>query len=223
MSSQPGTDSGTPFSAKAEDHNGDRKTGLKSILQKIGLDMIPVIAGILIALFINNLQQDVLDHRLLTSTLNSLSNEFSKNRENIETLIPRQQTFLDTLIFYLDDKSFSISDMTVKTKGMGTPEIYSTNWRASLNNNSLRFLNFNTISLLSQIDSKYQELKAQEEFIFTIAFGPPMFKTGQEGWEYRKGLESWMHSYVGNQRELLALYDQFDQVIETKTYGHDAD
>lgn len=221
MNSQQAPDSETPSSAKASEPV--KKSGIKAVIRKIGLDMIPVIAGILIALFISNLQQNFLDHRLLRSTLQSLSDEFSKNKENIERLLPRQQSFLDTLILFMEDTSYSISDMSEKTKGMGTPEIYSTNWRSSLNNNSLRLLNFSTISLLSQIDAKYQELKAQEEFIFSVAYGPPFFKKGEEGWEYRKGLESWMHSYIGNQHELLDLYKQFEQVVETKKYGVEED
>lgn len=196
----------------------NKKRNLKPVLSKIGLDMIPVVAGILIALFINNVRQSVLDQRLLASTLESLNDEFSKNQTNIEYYLPRQQRFLDSLRFFLEDRSFSIFDMSRKTDGMGTPEIHSTNWRSSLNNNSLQLLNFRTVNLLSQIDSKYEELKDQEALIYPIAYGPPMFKKGEEGWEYRKGLELWMISYISNERELLALYKEFEQIIQTKTY-----
>lgn len=187
-------------------------------LGKIGLEMIPVVAGILIALFISNLQQNRRDRRLLESTMESLTTEFSGNRKNIEASLPRQQLFLDTLRHYMDDRTYCIFDMSNKTGGMGTPEIHATNWHSSLNNNSLGLLNFATVNLLSQIDAKYQELRDQESFMYPIAYGPPMFRKGEDGWEYRKGLELWVISYVSNERELLALYDRFEQVVHAKDY-----
>jgi hypothetical protein len=196
-----------------------RRRSTKSILSKIGLDIIPVIAGILIALFINNFQQNILDRKLLASTLESLSAEFSENEKVIKGLLPRQQGFLDTLRFYLNDKSYSLNDMSTKTNGMGTPKIQSTNWRAALNNNSFSMLNFETINLLSQIENLYDELKDQEELMYPNVYGPPWFKTGQEGWEYRKGMDAWMITYVGNLHELLALYKEFEEVVENEKYS----
>ena len=55
--------------------------------------MIPVVAGILLALFIDNVRENFLDRRLLASTLESLNDEFSKNKNNIEYYLPRQQRF----------------------------------------------------------------------------------------------------------------------------------
>ena len=88
-----------------DDQIGHGRKNVREVLLKIGLDMIPVIAGILIALFVNNVQQNVVDRRLLKSTLQSLSDEFSENEKVIEHLLPNQQRFLDTLRFYMNDRS----------------------------------------------------------------------------------------------------------------------
>jgi hypothetical protein len=154
----------------------------------------------------------------MESTLESLTEEFAGNRRNIEISLPRQQLFLDTLRYFMEDRRYSIFDISSKTDGMGTPEIHATNWHSSLNNNSLGMLNFATINLLSQIDAKYQEIRDQESFIYSIAYGPPMFRKGEDGWEYRKGMELWIISYMGNERELLALYDRFEEVVRDKGY-----
>jgi hypothetical protein len=203
------------------DQIGNRRKTAKEVLVKIGLDMIPVIAGILVALFVSNVQQNILDRRLLATTLQSLSNEFSENEKVIEGLLPSQQRFLDTLRFYMNDKSYSLNDMSIKTNGMGTPQIQSTNWRASLSNNSLRLLNFETIKLLSQIESLYTELEDQEEQMYPNVYGPPWFKTGDDGWEYRKGVDAWMISYMGNLHELVALYQEFEKIVRDDRYRHD--
>jgi hypothetical protein len=123
--------------------------------------------------------------------------------------LPRQQRFLDTLQFYLNDKSLSISDIAQKVGGMGTPEIYSTNWRSSLSNNSLRLMNFTAINLFSRIDSKHEEIKTQETFAYPMVYGPSWFEKGQESWAHRKALEAWIISLMGNERELLELYKEY--------------
>lgn len=220
-------DSKTPSDASVEVSDAGasaqtpKKKTIKAVMGKIGLDIIPVIAGILIALFINNLQQNYRDKKLLESTLRSLSEEFKKNTENIYAYLPRQTRFLDTLQYYKEDKTYSIFDIATKASGMGSPEIHSTNWQTSLNNNSLGLLNFQTIDLLSQIDSKYQELREQEMFFYSIAYGPPIFKKGEEGLEYRKGMELWLISYIGNEKELLALYEEFVKILQNKQYYQD--
>jgi hypothetical protein len=196
-------------------HKGKK---LKTVVSKLGLDMVPVIGGILIALFINNLQEDRRDNNLLESTFESLAAEFEKNQKNVELYLPRQQRFLDTLQFYLNDKSLSISDIAHKAQGMGTPEIYSTNWRSSLSNNSLRLMNFTAVNLFSRIDSKHEEIKTQETFIYSMVYGPFWFKKGEEGWEQRKALEAWMISFMGNERELLELYKEFGELISSRSY-----
>ena len=185
---------------------------------QVGREMIPVIAGILIALFINNWQQSYRDEKLLESTLQSLSEEFDKNAENIQSYLPRQSHFLDTLRLYHDDTTLSILDIATKTCGMGSPEIYATNWQLSVNNNSMRLLNFQTINLLSQIESKYQELRDQDRFLYPILYGPPVFQTGEEGVAYRRGMELWLNSYMGNEKELLALYEEFQQIVQNREY-----
>ena len=214
MNSPTNLDSGS----EPADEAVNRKRNFRPVLVKIGLDMIPVIGGILIALFINGLQENRRDQQLLTSTLASLSDEFSKNRESIEKILPRQQLFLDSLKFFSEDESFSIADIGTKTKGIALSEIHSTNWRTSLNNNSLRLLNFEAINLLSRIDAKREELKDQEAFINPTVFGPPFFKKGKEGLEYRKGMELWMAVLLGNERELLDLYQEFEELLQNKKY-----
>jgi hypothetical protein len=221
----------TPLNPKPEPSDGIvRNNGiinhkgkkLKTVVSKLGLDMIPVIGGILIALFINNLQEDRRDNILLESTLESLAAEFEKNQKNVELYLPRQQRFLDTLRFYLNDKSLSISDIAEKAQRMGTPEIYSTNWRSSLSNNSLRLMNFTAVNLFSRIDSKHEEIKTQETFIYPMVYGPFWFKKGEGSWEHRKALEAWIVSLIGNERELIELYKEFEELISNRSYREKA-
>ena len=193
--------------------NHKKKKNFKKVLGKIGLDMIPVVVGILIALFINNLRENYQNKKLLEGTLLSLSEEFKENIEGIQINRQRLTQLLDTLLHYREDSTNSIFDLANKANGIGFAEIHFTNWQISLNNNSLRLLNIQTVNLLSKIDAKHRELKEQESFIYPIVFGPPFFKKGEEGLAYKKGLEIWLTAYIGNEKELLALYEDFEKAV----------
>lgn len=199
-----------------------KKKSIKEIFSKIGSDIIPVIAGILIALFINNFQQNYRDKKLLESTLQSLSNEFAENAAEINEELPRHRQWIDTLERYKESENHSIYDMTAKAGPISIAFIFTTNWQATLNNNSLGFLNFQTVQLLSEIDATHQELRKQEDMLYPVVFGPPMFKRGKEGLEYRQGLEGWFTTFTINEEELLKLYEKFEQVVQNKQYRKDS-
>ncbi len=197
--------------------NSSVMSSRKNIIKDLVVQVTAVIAGILIALFIDNLRENAQDRRLLESTMQSLLQEFDKNGNEINTVLSRQSKFLDTLLHYRDD-DYSIVDIAMKTDGMGTSPIYTTNWQLSLNNNSLRFLNFETVNLLSQIDSKHAEIMQQEGYFTSIAWGPPLFKRGEEGRLYRYGVEQWLKSLIDNENELLELYREFEEIVQTKQH-----
>ena len=190
----------------------NRNSALK-ILAKFAFELLVVVAGIMIALFISNVQQRRDDRERLNATLNSLTKEFHKNIENIDTIQPRLQRFRDTLHFYRDNKDLSIYDLTVKSPGLTTADLYSTNWRATLSNNSLGLLNFTTVTLLSRIEAKHQELKNEEMILLSMLYQPALYKKGDEGSDYRKLLGVWLAGYLGDDQELIRLYHQFETEV----------
>ena len=54
--------------------------------------------------------------------------------------------------------------------------------------------------------------------MYPNVYGPPWFKTGNDGWEYRKGVDAWMISYMGNLNELVELYKEFEDVVRNEKY-----
>jgi hypothetical protein len=184
------------------------------MLAKFGFELLTIIAGILIALFVNNLRERNHDRDVLVSTLNSLSLEFDENIESIDKMQARLNRFRDTLKFYENNTDLSIYDLTTRAPGLGTAELHTTNWQATLSNNNLRLLNFETVTLLSQIDSKHQELKNESAILVSIIYSPALYRTDDEGYRYRKILGDWITSYLSNERELIDLYTEFKQLVE---------
>ena len=123
------------------------------------------------------------------------------------------QTFKDTLEFYEKDESLSIYDLTVKAPGLTAADLYTTNWQVTLSTNSLRLINFETITLLSKIDAKHKELKDQGDVLTSLVYNTAIYKNDREGFYHRKVLASWIGGYMGNEKELIALYDEFKERI----------
>ena len=194
---------------------GGRHTIYK-LLAKLAFELVTIIAGILIALFVNNIQERNRDLALLDNTLNALSREFDKNVDNINKIQYRLERFRDTLNFYSKNTDLSIYDITTKAPGLTVADLYNTNWQAALSSNSLRLLSFETITQLSQIDAKHQELRGQAEILTDIIYSPSLYKRGHEGMPYRRVLEEWLGGYLGNERELIVLYDQFKDLIKQR-------
>ena len=186
------------------------------IAGKLAVELITVIAGILIALFVNSIQEKRADKKNLDETLHSLSLEFDKNTDNIKSKSYRLQRFRDTLEFYEKEPSLSIYDLTVKSPGLTMVELYTTNWQVTLSSNSLRLINFETITLLSEIEAKHNELKEQGQILTSLLYNTAIYKNDREGFYHRKVLASWIGGYMGNEEELIALYDEFKALIAEK-------
>jgi len=191
----------------------NKRRGLGGALAKLAFELVTIIAGILIALFVNNIQEQKRDREILQVTLQSLSVEFAKNIENMQRIQPRLERFRDTLSFYQTQKEFSLNDIAVKAPGLTTADLYTTNWQAALSSNSVRLLRFETVTLLSQIDAKHRELKDQSTVLSSIVYSPALYKTGDEAMVYRKVIGDWLGSYLGNEQELISLYKEFDKTI----------
>src|SRR5918994_4871760 len=111
------------------DHKKRRQTKAYKIGGRLAIELLTVIAGILIALFVNSVQEKRNDKKILDETLHALSAEFDKNRENIKNVSHRLQRFRDTLEFYKDDESLSVYDLTLKSPGLTAVDLFTTNWQ----------------------------------------------------------------------------------------------
>jgi hypothetical protein len=119
--------------------------------------------------------------------------------------------------FYEKDASLSIYDLTVKSPGLTMVDLYTTNWQVTLSTNSLRLINFETITLLSKIDAKHNELKDQGAVLTSLLYNTAIYKNDLEGFYHRKVLAAWVGGYMGNEQELIELYDEFKARIAEGT------
>ncbi|WP_396634138.1 hypothetical protein [Maribacter sp. R86514] len=86
-------------------------------------EILTIIVGILIALFINNWNEDRKDAKYMNKIFVSMEKELKETNEDIKKKMPQQQTLIDTLEFYKKNDTISIFDVMMKVNGVQIPQI----------------------------------------------------------------------------------------------------
>ncbi|MEM6628094.1 MAG: hypothetical protein AAF694_00400 [Bacteroidota bacterium] len=141
-----------------------------SLLKLLG-NMIPVIGGVLIALFIENWKEDLDDKHFLTKVFDNIDKEMQGNLESLDEVIPKQERVLDTLKAYMDDESVSIANIFFeKLNGLQMASLNNVSWQAFLNS-KMELVDFEDISTLSEIDEsiKLMDVKIEKMMALLLA------------------------------------------------------
>ncbi len=125
-------------------------------------EIIPVILGILIALAVNNWNEDRKDKEYLNQIYSFIENELEESRIEIKESIPKQQLLIDSIGKYLHDESISIFDIIAKANGVQGPVIKNNSWKA-IANSKIELIEFDKLSALSEIDESKKGLELKSE------------------------------------------------------------
>ncbi|MBP6978986.1 MAG: hypothetical protein PHD61_06320 [Bacteroidales bacterium] len=134
---------------------------MKDLINKILLDMIPVILGILIALLIGNCKEYADDKRFVKKILFSVSEELKENKSDLEKALNEHKSTIDTINKYLHSSDIRIGHIISKTNGLRMINIRNTSWKTFLNSN-MELIDYKSISLLTGIDESKENLRIQE-------------------------------------------------------------
>ncbi len=124
--------------------------------------MIPVILGVLIALFINDWKDGVDDERFVKRVLASIKKEMKANKQEFEEVLEKQYALADTLEFYSADDSIPLIEVVNKANGVQIPTVKNTSWRSVLNS-KLELIDFEVISQMTEIENAKQYLRIKTE------------------------------------------------------------
>lgn len=126
-------------------------------MKKILIEIIPVLVGILLALFINNWRQSVSESNYINNSIISIIKENGENIDELNYSIQRQITFIDTLEYYMEDDRFKLVDIIRKTSGVYTPDLKSTTWKFLIQDSKHTLVEYEFINRLAEIE-KYENL-----------------------------------------------------------------
>jgi len=136
---------------------------------KLIREVIPVIIGILIALFINNWNDDRKERQYLEEILTSVEFELEETRQEIDTITILQYSLIDTLKFYLEDEGTSIQSIMEKTNGISIPTIRIHSWKA-LSNSRIELVDYKDLSSLANIEDGKALLKEKSKYVMTFLY-----------------------------------------------------
>lgn len=125
-------------------------------------EIVPVVIGILIALYINNWNEDRKDEQYISQIYSSIDKELSETSEDITSKILIQKSFLDTIDFYLENDKISLLDITLKAEGINIPSIKINSWKA-ISRSKIELMEYNKVSALANIEEQKEILKMKTE------------------------------------------------------------
>lgn len=99
------------------------KTKIKNYIITFIKEIIPVTVGILIALLINNWNEDRKDTNYIKQVYATMDSELKESKTEISESIPVQKTLIDSLEFYSKNNKVNILEVVLKTKGITLPKI----------------------------------------------------------------------------------------------------
>lgn len=141
---------------------------MKQISQLIR-EIIPVIIGILIALFINNWNEERKDKKYLSKIFSSIEKELKESSLDIERIIPKQQASVDTIDLYLNKDEISLYDIIEKINGIHAPTIKTNAWNA-IASSKIELIEYGKLSALARIEERKENLilrnEKQLDFLF---------------------------------------------------------
>lgn len=136
---------------------------------KLFRDMVPVIIGILVALFINNWNEDRKDEAYLRRMFSAIEKEIEASIEDIEFVIPSQLASLDTINANLHNDDVSLYGIMMRSNGLHVPTIKTNAWEA-IANSRIELIDYERLSILVDIQERKENLQLridrQMEFIF---------------------------------------------------------
>ena len=143
------------------------KTG-KCFKYAIG-EIILVVIGILIALSINNWNENRKNKKYLNQMFSSIKNELKESNRDIKRVIPKQLASIDTIDVYLNNEKVTLYEIMIRANGIQMPTIKTNSWNA-IANSKIELIEYEKLSALSDIEERKgnltQRVEKQMEYIF---------------------------------------------------------
>lgn len=138
-------------------------------IKQLFREIIPVIIGILIALFINNWNDERKEKKYLDQMFSSIEKELEESILDIKTVIPKQLASVDTLDVYINNEEVSLYSIMMRGNGIHFPTIKTNSWNA-IANSRIELIEYEQLSALADIEERKENLfiriERQMEFIF---------------------------------------------------------
>ena len=155
---------------------------MKKIIKSFLKEIVPIILGILIALYINNWNENTKEEKYINQILSSINKELKETNEDIKKELSFQKTLIDTLNFYKNHDEISIFDVMMKADGIHMPSIKISSWQA-ISRSKIELMEYDRISALATIEEQKELLISKTEHLMNFLY-PNIKETGIDNKEF---------------------------------------
>lgn len=140
---------------------------IKENTAKFLKDMIPVVMGVLIALFINNWNENRKERKYIDKIMVSIKKELIETNKDIIKQRTPQKRLIDTLTVYLNNDKVNLFDAVVKGGGFYAPTIKLNYWKA-ISNSKPELLDYETLASLAVLEEGKNLLRLKTEKLISF-------------------------------------------------------
>jgi hypothetical protein len=175
------------------------------------MEFIIVTAGVLIALFLSNLKEDIQARKYHKASIETIKKEIKANYSKLIEVIEKQTIILDTLSKY-GNTQMTIGEIIVKAGGVKSADLSNTGLDI-YKRNQISSIDFEMISMLNRIKNKSEIIEQKLNRLSNFAYKNLLDKSNDK----KLILSVHMQDILGSEKGLLEFYkDYIDENIDTK-------
>lgn len=131
--------------------------------------IIPVVAGILIALFIDNWNANRKDKAYLNQVFSTINSEIKDSKDDLSFTFPKQKSLTDSLRFYANDEKLTVFDIVRKNGGIFIPKIKLNAWK-SVSSSKIDLIDYKKVNWLSELEENKNILSKKSDFLMNFLY-----------------------------------------------------
>ena len=182
-------------------------------MKKVLIDIVPVLVGILLALFISNWQQSRSEKAYIKNSIQAIINENQSNIEELTYSLERQRGFLDTLRKY-NTPDRSLFDIIQLANGLNTPDLKSTTWKFLIQDSKHTLVDYEFINRLAEIEKYEMLINRHNEKVLDMIYQPAFFNDP----DLKRVCSVMLQDLMNSERALKKTLEEFIEFAENEIY-----
>ncbi len=170
-------------------------------------EIIPVTAGILIALSIGNWSENKKDTKYVNQILTSIQSDLNETKMSIDEKIPDQKSLIDSLDFYSNNDSLTVLDIALKVNGFQTPTVKMNSWK-SISNSKIELIDYKKVAILSEIEEINEVLKMKTQYLMSFVYSNINSKEKNK----KQTLAILFSDILSNEKDIKRIINEFEKI-----------
>ncbi len=182
-------------------------------MKKVLTDIVPVLVGILLALFISNWQQLRSERAYIKNSIQAIINENQSNIDELSNSLERQRGFLDTLRKY-NTPDRSLFDIIQLANGLNTPDLKSTTWKFLIQDSKHTLVDYEFINRLAEIEKYEILINRHNEKVLDMIYQPAFFNDP----DLKRVCGVMLQDLISSEIALKRTLEEFEEYVRDSDY-----